>query len=120
MDRNRPSPEPKPRGNMRRHVFRALSVIITVVLLVFLTREVKWDEFDDLLGTVAWTSWLLALLAYLALNLFRALRFRILLDKSETPWRILAPITLYHNFLVRALPFKLGGTVLHRPGCAPV
>ena len=108
MDRNRPSPEPKPRGNMRRHLVRALSVIITVVLLVFLAREVKWDEFDDLLGTVAWTSWLLALLAYLALNLFRALRFRILLDKSETPWRILAPITLYHNFLVRALPFKLG------------
>ena len=53
-------------------------------------------------------SWFGALLAYLALNLFRALRFRILLDKSDSPWRLLVPITLYHNFLVRALPFKLG------------
>ena len=48
------------------------------------------------------------MLAYLALNLFRAFRFRILLDKRDSPWRILIPITLYHNFLVRALPFKLG------------
>ena len=108
MNRNRTATQPGPGGNRRRQLVRALSVIITVVLLVFLAQEVKWDEFDDLLGTVAWTSWLLALLAYLALNLFRALRFRILLDKSDSPWRILVPITLYHNFLVRALPFKLG------------
>ena len=95
-------------GRGRQRLVRALSIIITVVLLVVLAGEVKWDEFDDLLGKVAISSWLAALLAYLALNLFRALRFRILLDKSDAPWRILVPITLYHNFLVRALPFKLG------------
>ena len=108
MDDIRPGTQTRQDGRLRRYLVRALSVIITAVLLVILAGEVKWDEFDDLLGTVAWSSWLLALLAYLALNLFRALRFRILLDKSDSPWRILVPITLYHNFLVRALPFKLG------------
>ena len=92
----------------RQLVVRILSVVVTVVLLAALVGEVEWEKFDQLLGRVAPTSWLGALLAYLALNLFRALRFRVLLDKGDTPWRLLAPITLYHNFLVRALPFKLG------------
>lgn len=93
---------------MRQLVTRLLSIVVTVVLLAVLVGEVRWQEFDQLLGRVAVTSWLGALLAYLALNLLRALRFRVLLDKGDTPWRLLAPITLYHNFLVRALPFKLG------------
>ena len=96
------------RRNRRQLLVRIASVIVTVVLLAVLVGEVEWAEFDQLLGRVAPVSWLGALLAYLALNLFRALRFRILLDKGDTPWRLLAPITLYHNFLVRALPFKLG------------
>ena len=87
---------------------RLVSVLVTVALLAVLIGEVKWDEFDQLLGRVAIVSWVGALLAYLALNLFRALRFHVLLDKDDTPWRLLVPITLYHNFLVRALPFKLG------------
>ena len=95
-------------GSRRQFLVRAASIAITVGLLADLVGRVNWGEFDQLLGRVSATSWLGALLAYLMLNLFRALRFRILLDKRNSPWRILAPITLYHNFLVRALPFKLG------------
>ncbi|MDE2774535.1 MAG: lysylphosphatidylglycerol synthase transmembrane domain-containing protein [Chloroflexota bacterium] len=95
-------------GSRRQFLVRAASIAITVGLLADLVGRVNWAEFDQLLGRVTATSWLGALLAYLTLNLFRALRFRILLDKRDSPWRILAPITLYHNFLVRALPFKLG------------
>ncbi len=95
-------------GSLRRLLVRAASIIITVVLLAMLVGRVNWAEFDQLLARIAISSWIAALLAYLALNLFRALRFRILLDKRDSPWRILIPITLYHNFLVRALPFKLG------------
>ncbi len=95
-------------GSRRQFLVRAISIAITVLLLADLVGRVNWAEFDQLLGRIAATSWLGALLAYLTLNLFRALRFRILLDKRESPWRILIPITLYHNFLVRALPFKLG------------
>lgn len=99
----------KPKGRKRRQLLiRLVSIIVTVALLAALVGEVEWAEFDQLLGRVAPVSWLAALLAYLALNLFRALRFRVLLDKADTPWRLLLPITLYHNFLVRALPFKLG------------
>ena len=96
------------RRDRRRLIVRIASVIVTVGLLAALVGEVEWAQFDQLLGRVAPVSWLGALLAYLALNLFRALRFRVLLDKHDTPWRLLLPITLYHNFLVRALPFKLG------------
>ena len=95
-------------GTRRQFLVRAASIMITVVLLADLVGRVNWAEFDQLLARIALSSWFLALLAYLALNLFRALRFRILLDKRDSPWRILIPITLYHNFLVRALPFKLG------------
>lgn len=95
-------------GSRRQFLVRAASIAITVGLLADLVGRVNWAEFDQLLGRVTATSWLGALLAYLMLNLFRALRFRILLDKRDSPWRILIPITLYHNFLVRALPFKLG------------
>jgi len=95
-------------GSRRQLLARAASIAITVVLLADLVGRVNWAEFDQMLGRIALSGWVGALLAYLALNLFRALRFRILLDKRDSPWRILIPITLYHNFLVRALPFKLG------------
>jgi len=95
-------------SSRRQLLVRVASITITVVLLADLIGRVNWAEFDQMLGRIAPSSWIGALLAYLALNLFRALRFRILLDKRDSPWRILIPITLYHNFLVRALPFKLG------------
>lgn len=95
-------------ASRRQLLIRVASIAITVVLLADLVGRVNWAEFDLLLARIAVSGWIGALLAYLALNLLRALRFRILLDKRDSPWRILIPITLYHNFLVRALPFKLG------------
>ena len=70
--------------------------------------ELQGIDLRDMLSRVALSSWLLALLAYLLLNLFRAARFRVLLDRNDAPWRLLVPITLYHNGLVRVVPFKLG------------
>ncbi len=95
-DRNRPA-------NKRRQFFvRAASILITAVLLLWLAGKVQWQDFDDLLGQVEPLSWCGALLAYLTLNLLRALRFRVLLDRQDAPYKLLIPITLYHNFLVRA------------------
>ena len=101
-------PAPNREVDRRQFIVRVVSILITVVLLADLIGRVEWDKFDQVLGRVEILSWCAALLAYFALNIFRALRFRILLDKSDSPWRLLIPITLYHNFLVRALPFKLG------------
>ncbi len=92
----------------RQRLVRLFSIAITSGLLIVLVERVEWGEFDELLARVSLLSWCVALLAYLALNLLRALRFRILLGGGGAPWRLLVPITLYHNFLVRALPFKLG------------
>ena len=96
------------KGKRQQLLWRALSVIVTVALLYFVVDELQGIDLRDMLSRVALSSWLLALLAYLLLNLFRAARFRVLLDRNDAPWRLLVPITLYHNGLVRVVPFKLG------------
>ena len=58
------------RRDRRQLIVRIVSVIVTVALLAALVGEVEWSEFDQLLGRVALASWLGALLAYLALNVF--------------------------------------------------
>ena len=45
---------------------------------------------------------------FLLLNIFRALRFRVLLGRKELPLGVLFPITLCHNFFVRTLPLMVG------------
>ena len=88
--------------------WRLLSIVVTLILLIYLLNQVKWDEFQEILTRISPISLLGAASLYLALNFFRAVRFRILLDRDHTPLRLLFPITMYHNFLVRVLPFKLG------------
>ena len=89
-------------------LWRVVSVLVTVGLLFFLIRTLGGVDFGELLRRISASNLLAALFAYLALNVFRAVRFYILLDKGDTPLRILLPITFYHNGLVRVLPFKLG------------
>ena len=98
----------KSKRDWQKLVWRALSVVITIGLLYFVVDELGGVDLRDLLSRVDPGSWIAALLIYLILNLFRALRFRILLGRSDAPWRLLVPITLYHNGLVRIIPFKLG------------
>jgi uncharacterized protein (TIRG00374 family) len=103
------SEKPKRKAiNTKQLVWRGISIIVTVVLLIYLVNSVEWPKFGDLLARISVISLLGAFGSYLALNIFRAIRFRTLLDKDDTPLRVLIPITLYHNFLVRLLPFKLG------------
>ena len=102
-----PSPQPSPR-NWRQLLWRGLSILVTVALLYFVVDQLQGVDLRDMLALIPTEGWLAALAAYLALNLLRAVRFRVLLDKRETPWRLLIPITLYHNGLVRIVPFKLG------------
>jgi glycosyltransferase 2 family protein len=94
--------------NVKQFVWRGLSILITGVLLILLIQNIEPDKFVDLIGRISIISLLGAFLSYFMLNIFRAIRFRVLLDKGDTPLRLLIPITLYHNFLVRLLPFKLG------------
>jgi len=104
---NPPIPQRKP-INMKQLIWRGISILVTVVLLVYLANNIEWSEFGELFARISFISLLGAMLSYLMLNVFRAIRFRTLLGKTDTPLRVLIPITLYHNFLVRLLPFKLG------------
>ena len=101
------APQRKP-INTKQLIWRGISILVTVVLLIFLAQNVEWTDFATLIGRISILSLLGALFSYLMLNVFRAIRFRTLLDRENTPLRLLIPITLYHNFLVRLLPFKLG------------
>lgn len=103
--RNKPPPKT---GKRSRLAWRLLSIVITVALLYFVVNELGGADLAALITRIPTWSWLGALLVYLALNLLRALRFRVLLDKRDSPLRLLIPITLYHNGLVRVVPFKLG------------
>ena len=95
-------------GNRRQMAWRVLSVVVTVTLLYFVLDELQGADLGELITRIPAWSWIGALLVYLALNLLRALRFHVLLDKRDSPMRLLIPITLYHNGLVRVVPFKLG------------
>lgn len=88
-------------------VSRFLSIVITLGLMLFLLANIDWDSLGGMLARVSVFSLGAAFLSYFLLNFFRALRFRVLLSQP-LPINMLLPITLYHNFLVRVLPFKLG------------
>jgi uncharacterized membrane protein YbhN (UPF0104 family) len=49
-----------------------------------------------------------ALTIYAGLGVLRALRFRLLLDQPGLALRVLVPISLLHNMLVRTLPWLAG------------
>ncbi len=101
--------EPATKTSKRSQLaWRLLSIVITVALLYFVVNELQGADLAELIRRIPTWSWIGALLVYLTLNLLRALRFRVLLDKRESPMRLLIPITLYHNGLVRVVPFKLG------------
>jgi uncharacterized membrane protein YbhN (UPF0104 family) len=100
--------QPVKKKRYRQLCWYTLSILITVSLMAYLINTIKWSEFFDLLARVSLLSLLASAAAYLILNYFRAIRFRTLLEKGDTPMRVLFPITLYHNFLLRVLPFKLG------------
>jgi uncharacterized protein (TIRG00374 family) len=92
----------------RKLVVRGLTFLVALLFLWLVLIQIDWAQFGDLLKRLSWLSMIGAFLAYVAQNYFRALRYRALLDAPQIPLNVLFPISLYHNFLVRLLPFKLG------------
>lgn len=87
--------------------WRIISLMIAAALIVVMLMTVDWGAFWDVLQRLSPLSLVAAFLTYVLLNLFRAFRYIALLDKPLPVQRVF-PIGLYHNFLVRLLPFKLG------------
>lgn len=92
----------------RLWLWRALSLCAALVLVAFMLSLVDWDTFSALLSRMSLAGILLSFLIYVALNYFRAERYIALLQPVDLRARDVFLISLYHNFLVRLLPFKLG------------
>lgn len=89
-------------------VWRGISLLIAVALIGVVLWLVEWEALLDVLGRLSPASLIAAFVVYVLLNLWRSFRFVALLNRDDlSAWRVF-PIALYHNFLVRLLPFKLG------------
>ena len=85
-----------------------LGLGVSVFLIIYLARQLDYSHFLRLAKNVPLWFFFILFALFLLLNIFRALRFRILLDRKELPLGVLFPITLCHNFFVRTLPLMVG------------
>lgn len=93
---------------LNRLISPLLGLGVSGILVIYLGRQIDYPHFIRLARNVPlWFCFLLFALFFL-LNIFRALRFRILLGQKKLPLGILFPITLCHNFFVRTLPLMVG------------
>jgi uncharacterized membrane protein YbhN (UPF0104 family) len=94
--------------NPRKLFWRGLSLLIAFALIGLMLSLIDWSAFWEVLSRLSPASLIAVFLVYMLLNFFRSLRYIALLDRDNIPLHIVYPIALYHNFLVRLLPFKLG------------
>lgn len=92
----------------RKLFLRLVLAVIALGLLGSVLWQIDWTAFQQFASRLTALAILGAFLTYGAQNVFRALRYRALLGDPTLPLRSLIPISLYHNGMVRLLPFKLG------------
>jgi uncharacterized protein (TIRG00374 family) len=88
----------------------ALTILFTVVLLALLFTQVPPRRILDTIRGADPVTFTLAASAYALSYVGRALRWRVLIAPRRLPWPTLVGITAVHNFMIRALPAKLGET----------
>lgn len=91
-----------------KRAWQIFGLVVSVGIAMVLLREVDFEQFLAMAAGVPVWSLGAAAVCYLLLNFFRLLRFRVLLQGADVPFDMFYPIVLYHNFLVRVLPFKTG------------
>ena len=93
---------------LNRLISPLLGLGVSGILVIYLGRQFDYPHFLRLAKNVPLRFFFGLFALFLLLNIFRALRFRILLNRKELPLGILFPITLCHNFFVRTLPLMVG------------
>ena len=93
---------------LNRLISPLLGLGVSGILVIYLARQIDYPHFLHLARNVPLWFFFLLFALFLLLNISRALRFRMLLDRKELPLGILFPITLCHNFFVRTLPLMVG------------
>ena len=87
---------------------RLLAGLIGLGLLLGVLLTMDVSAFERYAERLPAGALLTAFAAYGAQNVFRALRYRALLGRPDLPLPLMTAIALYHNGMVRLLPFKLG------------
>lgn len=93
---------------LNRLISPLLGLGVSVILVIYLARQIDYPHFLRLAKNVPLWFFFGLFALFLLLNIFRALRFRMLLERKELPLGVLFPITLCHNFFVRTLPLMVG------------
>ena len=96
------------RHEWKRHGLRWATAGVAMALLLGVLLTMDFRAFEQYAGRLSLGALLAAFAAYGAQNIFRALRYRALLGRPDLPLPTLTAIALYHNGMVRLLPFKLG------------
>lgn len=89
-------------------LWRIISFAIALLIVGFMLSLVSWSKFLGILTQLSPLSLFGAFAVYVLLNFWRSMRYIALIDRDDIPVLRVFPIALYHNFLVRLLPFKLG------------
>lgn len=84
-----------------------ISLIVTLILLAIIISQIKISDITETLKRIPFPSILLAFLVYLIFNIFRTLRFQLLLNKKIS-FRRLMPVILIHSFFLNILPARAG------------
>ena len=93
---------------LNRFITPLLGLGISITLGIYVVQQIDFGHFFVLAKNVPVWLFFLLLALCLLLNVFRALRFRVLLDEKSFPLATLFAITLCHNFFVRTLPLMVG------------
>ncbi len=93
---------------LNRLISPLLGLGVSGILVIYLAGQIDYPHFLSLAKNVPLWFFFGLFALFVLLNVFRALRFRMLLARKELPLGVLFPITLCHNFFVRTLPLMVG------------
>lgn len=104
-----PAPAERPTPAFRLGGWRlALTLALTVALLVLLFTQVRFSDIVTMLRRADPRLFALGCAAYVVSYLGRVARWQLLTPSRSIPKGALFGITSVHNFMLRALPSKLG------------
>ena len=92
---------------LNRLISPLLGLGVSVILVIYLAGQIDYSHFLRLAKNVQLWFFFLLFALFLLLNIFRALRFRILLDRKGLPLAVLFPITFV--MITAWFPFSLSG-----------
>ena len=76
---------------LNRLISPLLGLGVSVILVIYLARQIDYSHFLRLAKNVPLRFFFGLFALFLLLNIFRALRFRMLLDRKELPLAVLFP-----------------------------